>query len=266
MAKDMHWFKFFISEYLAGDIVLCSDAAQGVFVRVCCLYWAREGNLNLDQVYGHLPGREALIGELISKGIIKTNLSEGVSYLLINFLDEQRETWVKTSAENSQNGKLGGRGNTKESAIQSAPKATPKAPDKAVVKPPQSQLEKNKILLPADRAGEKDHYSLPTDAPTTSPPLTGGSSGGVLKSASTNPQTIKTKRDFLDNIATYKYTKFQIKEIDQGINEINDKHVFGCYMQFRRSYKTEDNKHKRPSFGELMDLIEGYQEDADDES
>jgi hypothetical protein len=106
MAKDLPYFKFYISEWTDGDITLESLSTQGLFVNVCCYYWSKETDVKIDQLFKRF-GKNP-IESLIKKEIIKLE-SDKVS---INFLDEQFKTRTKKARTNAKNGKNGGRPKT----------------------------------------------------------------------------------------------------------------------------------------------------------
>ena len=60
MSKRLPYFQFEPAEYLAGDIMFCSYAAQGIFNSICALYWQKDCNLKYSQVIKRL-GNEDLI-------------------------------------------------------------------------------------------------------------------------------------------------------------------------------------------------------------
>lgn len=86
MAKELPFFKFFVSEWNDGRIVDCSMEAQGLFTNLCSLYWSRLGALDERTAMRKLCERYAnAYKELKKAGIIK--LSDGA--IFIEFLDEQ---------------------------------------------------------------------------------------------------------------------------------------------------------------------------------
>lgn len=86
MAKELPYFKFFVSEWNDGRIVDCSMEAQGLFINICSLYWSRLGNLDDATAMRKLCQSNAkAYKELKSSKIIKV-LDKQIS---IDFLDEQ---------------------------------------------------------------------------------------------------------------------------------------------------------------------------------
>lgn len=104
MSKRLPYFQFEPAEWLAGDIMFCSLAAQGLFTTIKALYWQKDCDLSLEQAIKRLKNEE-LFEELISEKIIKINYGK----ITINFLDEQWEKLSEKSKINSKNGSLGGR-------------------------------------------------------------------------------------------------------------------------------------------------------------
>lgn len=102
MSKRLPYFQFEPAEYLAGDIMACSYAAQGMFNNICALYWQKDCELKYSQTIKRF-GNEELIKELISENIIKSKNDK----ITINFLNEQYAKATIKSVINSDNGKKG---------------------------------------------------------------------------------------------------------------------------------------------------------------
>lgn len=102
MSKRLPYFQFEPAEYLAGDIMFCSYASQGMFNNICALYWQKDCKLSYSQTIKRL-GNEDLIKELINENIIKVE----VDAIIINFLNEQYNKATSKSNTNSENGKKG---------------------------------------------------------------------------------------------------------------------------------------------------------------
>ena len=102
MSKRLPYFQFEPAEYLAGDIMFCSYAAQGIFNSICALYWQKDCVLNYSQLIKRL-GNEELICELIHEKIIKVDND----VIIINFLNEQYTKATEKSKTNSTNGSKG---------------------------------------------------------------------------------------------------------------------------------------------------------------
>tara|TARA_R110000868_G_scaffold184980_2_gene426724 strand:+ start:5121 stop:5813 length:693 start_codon:yes stop_codon:yes gene_type:complete len=98
MAKDLPYFKFFVSEWTDGDITLESLEAQGLFINVCSYYWSNECDVKLSKLRKRFKGKDKLIDQLISVDILKIE-DENV---LISFLIEQRHERVNKSETNKR--------------------------------------------------------------------------------------------------------------------------------------------------------------------
>ena len=105
MSKRLPYFQFEPAEYLTKDIQFCSFAAQGLFINLCAIYWQRDCNLTVTQIYRKYPAQKLMIEELIDEKIILID-NDRVS---ITFLDVQHEIALEKSATNTANGKKGGR-------------------------------------------------------------------------------------------------------------------------------------------------------------
>ena len=102
MAKDLPYFKFFVSEWNDGDITLEDYHSQGVFINVCSYYWSNECNLTYKKLKKRFLNDFNTIDSLIEEGLIKVN----GDYVSINFLDEQQEERFEKSKKSSAAGKI----------------------------------------------------------------------------------------------------------------------------------------------------------------
>jgi hypothetical protein len=75
MAKELPYFKFEPSEWITGNITLCSMEAQGLFVNLCAYYWIKDGNISLTNAKQRFSKCDALFEQLISNGILKMTLT-----------------------------------------------------------------------------------------------------------------------------------------------------------------------------------------------
>lgn len=101
MSKELPYFKFQPSEWMTGDITLCSMEAQGLFINLCSYYWIRDCNISLANAQQRFSNCFSLFEELQSKDILKVN---GDEKIIINFLDEQMEKFTDISAKRSKSG------------------------------------------------------------------------------------------------------------------------------------------------------------------
>lgn len=105
MAKGLPYFQFSPSEYMTGDITLCTFSAQGLYLNICCIYWQREGNLPIAKLRQRYSHAIAELDELIEEGIVK--LCAENQKVIINFLDEQIQTLSTRHQRLSEAGKKG---------------------------------------------------------------------------------------------------------------------------------------------------------------
>lgn len=102
MAKDLPYFKFFVSEWNDGDITLEDFETQGLFINLCAYYWSNECEITLTKAikkFRHIS--KDCFDNLISAEIIKVV----DDLIIINFLDEQKEERIQDSIRKSKGGK-----------------------------------------------------------------------------------------------------------------------------------------------------------------
>jgi hypothetical protein len=104
MAKELPYYQFEVAEYLAGDIMICSLEAQGLFSVIKCLYWQKECCLNTKQVLKRYD-KQPLIDELIEEGCIKVNKDGNIT---IDFLYTQYQQFAERRNKLSEAGRRGG--------------------------------------------------------------------------------------------------------------------------------------------------------------
>ena len=105
MAKDLPYFKFFVSEWNDGDINLETYKIQGIFINVCAYYWSRECQLEYNTLLKKFKHNVNEVNLIIESNLIKLD-GDTVS---INFLDEQFQERASKSKTNKINGAKGGR-------------------------------------------------------------------------------------------------------------------------------------------------------------
>lgn len=114
MAKDLPYFKFYVSEWISGKITLEKYETQGLFINICALYWQRSGNLTFTEIKRRLSnGKPTAFESLLENGLIMVEND----ILTIKFLDDQMGDRKKLSEINRENGKLGGRPKSETKAI-----------------------------------------------------------------------------------------------------------------------------------------------------
>lgn len=100
MAKNFPYFKFIVTEWLTGDIVYESFAAQGLFINICALYWQRDGVLTLKDINKRYKNPVEL--QELSENFFDVNEH---GHITIKFLDEQLADANHISSVNSKNAK-----------------------------------------------------------------------------------------------------------------------------------------------------------------
>jgi len=107
MSKRLPYFKFYVNEWLTGDITLEDENVQGVFTNVCAFYWSKECDVEIDLFMKRFKKNKTEIDTLIKSNIIKIKNKK----IRINFLDEQNGDRNTQKEVNKSNGKKGGRPN-----------------------------------------------------------------------------------------------------------------------------------------------------------
>jgi uncharacterized phage protein (TIGR02220 family) len=129
MSKQLPYYQFEPAEHLAGDIQMCSLAAQGLFENIKCVYWIKGCELTLKQLKGRFNEPE-LIKELTENNILKINDQE----ICIDFLDVQFNEITKRKKLLSEAGKKGWLLKKKKQATLKPPLNQVKAPLKQLDK------------------------------------------------------------------------------------------------------------------------------------
>lgn len=94
MAKDLPYFKFYVSEWNDGTITLEDYHTQGLFINICSFYWSRECNVTIQQLYKRFKEVE-IIDNLISLEIIKLDNDNVVIEFLDDYLEEKTVKSIK---------------------------------------------------------------------------------------------------------------------------------------------------------------------------
>lgn len=105
MAKELPYFKFFVSEWNDGDITLESFEVQGLFINICSYYWSNEGYIFLSKTKKKFKTLDENYNILIENKILKVEND----LITISFLDEQLADRDSKALINKENGKKGGR-------------------------------------------------------------------------------------------------------------------------------------------------------------
>ena len=81
--SKLTWFKFSPSDWMMGRVQKCTPETQANFIRLCCVYWNKNGQLSTAKAI--IEVGEEIFKELQDKHLIE--LSEDFTF--IKFLDEQ---------------------------------------------------------------------------------------------------------------------------------------------------------------------------------
>lgn len=108
MSKELPYFKFYIADWISGDITLEDFNVQGLFVNICAYYWSKDCEVSLINLRKKFRGYDDEINTLIDSNIIKIT-SENVT---ISFLNEQLTSKEVQKITNKINGQKGGRPKT----------------------------------------------------------------------------------------------------------------------------------------------------------
>lgn len=106
--QKLPWFKFSPDDWLNGDIQYCSDAAQLLFIKLCCDYWRN----NCDLTTVKFRKRSALRKEKYQRLMVELEEENMICIkndkICIKFLDEQMSQRLARSEVNALNGSKGG--------------------------------------------------------------------------------------------------------------------------------------------------------------
>lgn len=105
MSKELPYFKFYIADWISGDITLEDYSIQGLFVNICAYYWSKDCDLSIINLRKKFRGFDDEIDALFESNIIKK--SDGNVH--ISFLNEQLESKEVQKITNKINGQKGGR-------------------------------------------------------------------------------------------------------------------------------------------------------------
>ncbi len=104
MAKELPYFKFYLTDWLTGNVTLQDMATQGVFINICVLFWSRDCDLNYQDCIERFKKKDKkLVEKLIKLEIIKKENEK----IRINFLEKQLEFNKNLSKTNKKNGQIG---------------------------------------------------------------------------------------------------------------------------------------------------------------
>lgn len=99
MAKELPYFNFEPSEWLEGEIQICSDKAIVCFINLCSGYWLKLGCISYAfALHKYCMKDESVLQELINNNIISI-VDDNIS---INFLDKQLNKFQETSKKRTK--------------------------------------------------------------------------------------------------------------------------------------------------------------------
>lgn len=101
MSKELPYFKFFIGEWLKGEITVCSMPAQGLFINLCVFYWGKDCDMKYTSAQQRFNMCSTEFEELLNLEIIEVQ----DEYLVIQFLDEQFLEFGELRKKKSRAGK-----------------------------------------------------------------------------------------------------------------------------------------------------------------
>ena len=94
MAKELPYFKFEPSEWLEGEIQVCSDESIVCFINLCSGYWLKLGNINYAfALHKYFKKDASVLKELIDNKIITLNNDK----INVSFLDKQLNEFKEIS-------------------------------------------------------------------------------------------------------------------------------------------------------------------------
>jgi len=99
MAKELPYFKFEPSEWLEGEIQVCSNEAIVCFINLCSGYWLKLGNINYAFALQKYCNRNAkVLQELVDNKII-TLIDDKIC---ISFLEKQLNEFKNVSEKRTE--------------------------------------------------------------------------------------------------------------------------------------------------------------------
>lgn len=98
---NLTWFKFSPAQWFMGKIQRCDEITQARFIRLCCLYFNKEGQLSVEDAEIEIDADRLKI--LIDKKIVKVSGDA----IIIEFLDNQFESITESTKGKSTAGTIG---------------------------------------------------------------------------------------------------------------------------------------------------------------
>ena len=114
MAKELPYFKFEPNEWDNGNIQVCTHEEKGVFIDLCCMYWARLGDITYKLAVQKICGGNATALDSLCENKIFEIINGNI---FIKYLSEQLEEFDLTSKKNSKNAKEGWENRRKQKVL-----------------------------------------------------------------------------------------------------------------------------------------------------
>jgi len=106
MAKELLFYRFYVSKWLTDDISFETYKTKGVFSDVCAFYWSRDCTVTKEILLKRFKNAKSTVNELISKGLIKETKNNDL--VNIKFLDEQHDILSNERQKKVDAGRIGG--------------------------------------------------------------------------------------------------------------------------------------------------------------
>jgi uncharacterized phage protein (TIGR02220 family) len=145
MAKDLPYFKFFVSEWSDGDVTLESLNAQGLFINVCSYYWSNECEVSLIKLKKKFRGHESLIDDLVAADIVKVHDGN----VLISFLIEQQQ---ERNAKSNKNREIALNAWAKRKGSERNTNASETQSESDTIKRREEEIREDKEIVPTAKA------------------------------------------------------------------------------------------------------------------
>jgi len=140
MAKELPYFKFFPSEWVTGDITLCNEETQGVFITICAFYWMKDCSMSLANAKQRFSKNIASLDYLLEQKIIKVDEEQNI---VINFLDKQMNEFINVAEKRAIAGARGGLAKAKQLVKFAKAKPSNKDKEKEEEKDKEKDIIKN---------------------------------------------------------------------------------------------------------------------------
>lgn len=106
----LNWFKFSPAQWFMGKIQRCSLEAQGAYIRLCCIYWNKGGEMTIEEAQDEVLDS---YNELLKFKVIQ----EDKGYIVISFLDAQLEEVADKHYRRVEAGRKGGKAKSSKAKV-----------------------------------------------------------------------------------------------------------------------------------------------------